>query len=65
MPYRHIKTIANIIYGRSSGNRNDNRAGKQPSFDTTTEDDAGWEERYSPGDARLSADRPGKSRDNF
>jgi hypothetical protein len=40
-----MRTLAEYIHELQRRDRNRNRAGEQPAFDTTTEDDAHWDQR--------------------
>jgi hypothetical protein len=59
VPHKHIKTIADIIQDQQARyNRLDDKTA--PAFDTTTENDQEWDEKYSPGQARQGLDNPTK-----
>ena len=54
MEGRIIRTLAQYIVELHRRDRNDYGANECPAFDTTTEDDAHWDQRDSDGDERHS-----------
>ena len=54
-----IRTLAEHIAQQHRCDRDHNRTGQQPSFDTTTENDSDWDKRNSSGDGGRSKDQPG------
>jgi hypothetical protein len=57
--------LAKYISARHRGNWDDNRDIQQPGFDTTTEDDLGWEKGNVSGDERCGENSPRKSGHNI
>ena len=59
VPHKHIKTIAEIIQDQHTRyTRLDEKSA--PAFDTTTENDSEWDEKYVPSAARLGEDNATK-----
>jgi hypothetical protein len=55
----NILTLAQYINDLKRRDRDRDRASEQPAFDTTTEDDAHWDQRDRSRDAGRSKDHPG------
>ena len=54
-----ILTLAQYIHELKRRDRNRDRASEQPAFDTTTEDDAHWNQGDSSGDAGRGKNHSG------
>lgn len=65
MEARTMRTLADCIHEWRRRDRDNYRTSQQPSFDTTTEDDLGWEKGNSSRDERCGENGSGQSRDNI
>jgi hypothetical protein len=65
MDGRTIGLLSEYIAELHRRNRQDNGAIKQPSFDTTVENDAEWDERNRSRDERCGTDITGKGGNNL
>ena len=65
MDGRTIRTLAEYITELKRRDRDDNGTTQQPSFDTTIEDDANWDQGNRGGDGGRGQDNPGQSGDNL
>ena len=54
-----MRTLREYIHELRRRDRNDYGTSQQPSFDTTIEDDANWDQRDRGGDGGRSKDQPG------
>lgn len=54
-----MRTLADCIHEWRRRDRDYNGTDGQPSFDTTTENDAEWDQRNRSGDGRCSQDNQG------
>ena len=54
-----MRTLAEYIAELHRRDRDHNGTNQQPSFDTTTEDDANWDQGHRSGDGRRSQDHAG------
>jgi hypothetical protein len=55
----NFRTLAEYIHEVRRRNRNYHPTGKQPAFDTTTEDDSDWDQGHRSGDAGRGENSPG------
>jgi hypothetical protein len=60
-----MRTLREYIHELRGRDRNDNRTGQQPSFDTTTEDDSTWDKRYGSRDGRCDQYQTGQGRNRL
>ena len=60
-----ILTLAHYIAKLRRRDRDDSRAGQQPSFDTTTEDDSTWDKRNGGRDGGCDQHQTGKGRNSL
>lgn len=58
MEARTMRTLADCIHEWRRRDRDYYRTSEQPSFDTTTEDDANWDQRHRSGDGGCDQDQP-------
>ena len=65
MDGRTISLLSEYIAELHRRNRKDNRTVRQPGFNTTTEDDAYWDERNRGRDGRCGTDISGQDRDSI
>ena len=60
-----FRTLAQYIAELRRRDRDDHGTDKSASFDTTTEDDFGWEERHGNRVNGLGPNSPGQGGDNL
>ena len=65
MDGRTIRLLSEYIAELHRRDRKDNRTTRQPSFDTTVEDDAAWDERHRGRDGGCGTDISRKGRDSI
>lgn len=61
MTFKYPKTIADIIHEHKTREQEVSKL-LQPAFDTTTENDAAWDEEYKPSTERTKEYIPKKQR---
>jgi hypothetical protein len=54
-----MRRLCEYLHGLRCGSGDNNGTGQQPSFDTTTEDDAHWGQGNGSGDGGRNKDQPG------